>query len=157
MTVQAGTSYTFVADQAIYHPGVSNRSSSSGYLLFAKTSLVSKYTAVYMSTASSGAGVETAGSGATWFKIFEDPPVYVDATTGYVFPDETATTVNFTIPKATPSGAKFLVVQNIALLTISHVGDYLIRVEQIALHVASSFGGAQFYLGCAQVTVRMGS
>ena len=32
-------------------------------------------------------------------------------------------------------------------------GQYLIRVEQIALHVASTYGGAQFYIGCAQVNV----
>lgn len=27
------------------------------------------------------------------------------------------------------------------------------RVEQIALHVASTYGGAQFYISCAQVNV----
>ena len=27
------------------------------------------------------------------------------------------------------------------------------RAEQIALHVAESFGGAQFYIGCAQLNV----
>jgi cellulase len=32
-------------------------------------------------------------------------------------------------------------------------GDYLIRAEVIALHVASSVGGAQFYMSCYQVTV----
>ncbi|KAF9525077.1 glycosyl hydrolase family 61-domain-containing protein [Crepidotus variabilis] len=32
-------------------------------------------------------------------------------------------------------------------------GDYLIRAEVIALHVASSSGGAQHYPGCFQVTV----
>ena len=41
----------------------------------------------------------------------------------------------FTIPSSLPSG------------------QYLIRVEQIALHVASTYGGAQFYIGCAQVNV----
>ena len=58
-----------------------------------------------MSTASPSAGTESAGSGTTWFKIYEDPPVYVDSTTGYVFPDESATTVTFTIPKDTPNGS----------------------------------------------------
>jgi hypothetical protein len=46
--------------------------------------------------------------------------------------------VTFTIPAATPSG------------------DYLIRVEHIALHVAQSTGGAQFYLSCGQITVTGG-
>ena len=41
----------------------------------------------------------------------------------------------FTIPKSLPSG------------------QYLVRVEQISLHVASTYGGAQFYIGCAQVNV----
>lgn len=57
-----------------------------------------------MSTASPSAGTESAGGGQTWFKIFEDPPVYVDETTGYIFPSETADNVTFTIPKDTPSG-----------------------------------------------------
>jgi hypothetical protein len=35
-------------------------------------------------------------------------------------------------------------------------GDYLLRVEQIGLHVASTVNGAQFYLSCAQVTVTGG-
>ncbi|KAH7408767.1 family 61 glycosyl hydrolase [Phaeosphaeria sp. MPI-PUGE-AT-0046c] len=32
-------------------------------------------------------------------------------------------------------------------------GDYLMRVELLALHSASSSGGAQFYMGCAQIRV----
>ncbi|PPR04435.1 hypothetical protein CVT26_002264 [Gymnopilus dilepis] len=35
-------------------------------------------------------------------------------------------------------------------------GDYLLRAEIIALHVASSYPGAQFYIGCAQVTITGG-
>ena len=48
------------------------------------------------------------------------------------------TNVSFTIPAATPSG------------------DYLFRVEHIALHSASTAGGAQFYLSCGQITVTGG-
>ncbi|KAH9863351.1 hypothetical protein IAQ61_009628 [Plenodomus lingam] len=36
-------------------------------------------------------------------------------------------------------------------------GDYLLRIEHIALHSASSRGGAQFYISCAQLTVQNGS
>jgi hypothetical protein len=36
-------------------------------------------------------------------------------------------------------------------------GDYLLRVEHIALHSASTVGGAQFYLSCAQLTVTGGT
>lgn len=32
-------------------------------------------------------------------------------------------------------------------------GDYLLRAEHIALHGAGTAGGAQFYIGCAQLTV----
>ncbi|KAI0053817.1 lytic polysaccharide monooxygenase [Auriscalpium vulgare] len=35
-------------------------------------------------------------------------------------------------------------------------GDYLLRAEIIALHVASSYPGAQFYIGCAQATITGG-
>jgi hypothetical protein len=43
--------------------------------------------------------------------------------------------VNATVPLATPPG------------------DYLMRAEQIALHLANQAGGAQFYLACSQVTI----
>ena len=46
--------------------------------------------------------------------------------------------VNLTIPKNVPSG------------------NYLIRVEGIALHQAQSVGGAQIYLSCSQVKVTGG-
>lgn len=35
-------------------------------------------------------------------------------------------------------------------------GDYLIRGEIIALHVAQSYPGAQFYIGCAQLKITNG-
>lgn len=35
-------------------------------------------------------------------------------------------------------------------------GKYLVRVESIALHQASSPGGAQIYLSCAQVNISGG-
>ncbi|KAG7097499.1 hypothetical protein E1B28_004841 [Marasmius oreades] len=35
-------------------------------------------------------------------------------------------------------------------------GEYLIRGEIIALHVASTYPGAQFYIGCAQVKISSG-
>jgi hypothetical protein len=48
------------------------------------------------------------------------------------------TQVSFTVPKNLPSG------------------EYLVRVESIALHLAQNPGGAQFYISCAQVTVTGG-
>lgn len=35
-------------------------------------------------------------------------------------------------------------------------GDYLLRVEHIGLHSASSTNGAQFYISCAQIRVNGG-
>lgn len=46
--------------------------------------------------------------------------------------------VEFTIPKNVPSG------------------NYLVRVESIALHQAQAVGGAQMYLSCAQIKVTDG-
>lgn len=36
-------------------------------------------------------------------------------------------------------------------------GEYLLRAEHIGLHSASSVGGAQFYISCAQISVRGGT
>ncbi|KAG9004899.1 hypothetical protein FRB93_010078 [Tulasnella sp. JGI-2019a] len=91
------------------------------------------YFDIYMSAANP-ATLESAGSGQTWFKIHEWPPAY-NSTVGFTFQLEGATQFTFTIPAEVPSG------------------QYLLRAEQIALHVASTFGGAQFYIACAQINV----
>ena len=60
--------------------------------------------------------------------------IYVDkraALDGYI-------TSNATVPTATPEG------------------EYLLRVEQIALHLAQKANGAQFYLSCSQVKITGG-
>ncbi|KAI0311738.1 glycoside hydrolase [Amylostereum chailletii] len=44
----------------------------------------------------------------------------------------------------------------VTLPTSLPAGDYLLRAEIIALHVAQSYPGAQFYVGCAQVTIKSG-
>jgi hypothetical protein len=46
--------------------------------------------------------------------------------------------VNITVPKATPDG------------------EYLLRVEQIALHLAMQANKAQFYLACSQIKITGG-
>ncbi|KAG6874546.1 hypothetical protein C0993_000405, partial [Termitomyces sp. T159_Od127] len=58
------------------------------------------------------------------FKIWEWSPSF-SSSTGLVFDSENIWQFNFTIPKNTPNG------------------QYLLRGEQIALHVASTVGGAQ--------------
>ncbi|KAI0631024.1 glycoside hydrolase [Trametes polyzona] len=111
-TVEAGSTIGFKADNSFYHPG---------------------YFSAYMSPASPAANSPEAGTGKTWFKIWEDPPVFENGQ--LVFPSTSINEITFTIPKSLPSG------------------QYLVRGEQIALHVASSVGGAQFYIGCAQLNV----
>jgi len=76
------------------------------------------------------------GAGAVWFKVFAQGPTYTSA--ALVWPSADVTEVDFTIPADTPSG------------------DYLFRVEHIAVHTAGSVGGAQFYLSCGQITVTGG-
>ncbi|KAJ7691037.1 glycoside hydrolase [Mycena rosella] len=94
---------------------------------------------VYMAKAPAGTDVASwDGSGSVWFKIYEISAV-TDGGTTITFPATGMTQVTFPIPSETPSG------------------QYLIRIEHIALHVASSFGGAQFYIACGQVDVRLHS
>lgn len=112
-TVVAGSTIGFKADNVMGHPG---------------------YFDVYMTPAVPAANSEAAGTGKTWFKIWEWPPTW-SASTGLVFASENIQSFTFTIPKSLPSG------------------QYLVRGEQIALHVAGTYGGAQFYIGCAQINV----
>lgn len=71
-----------------------------------------------------------------WFKVAELGP---SISNGQIsFPSQDRDSFTFTIPKSLPSG------------------DYLFRAENIAIHAASSAGGAQFYISCAQITVTGG-
>ncbi|KAF8998052.1 hypothetical protein BDZ89DRAFT_1028476 [Hymenopellis radicata] len=92
------------------------------------------YFSAYMTPASPSANSTSAGLGKTWFKIWEWSPSW-SASTGLVFDSLNINQFTFTIPKNVPSG------------------QYLLRGEQIALHVAGSANGAQFYLACAQINV----
>ncbi|KAI0593661.1 fungal cellulose binding domain-containing protein [Biscogniauxia sp. FL1348] len=76
------------------------------------------------------------GSGAVWFKIFSQGPNI--AASGLTWPSQGAREVTANIPECIPAG------------------DYLLRVEHIALHSASAVGGAQSYISCAQLTVTGG-
>ncbi|KAH8109565.1 glycoside hydrolase family 61 protein [Phellopilus nigrolimitatus] len=78
-----------------------------------------------------------AGDGDVWFKVYEISAV-TNGGESITFPAEGLPGVTFTLPEALPSG------------------QYLVRMEAIALHVASTYGGAQFYLSCGQVEVTNG-
>ncbi|OAL56694.1 hypothetical protein IQ07DRAFT_495634 [Pyrenochaeta sp. DS3sAY3a] len=77
-----------------------------------------------------------AGTGNVWFKIFEEKAQSQNG--GLSWASLNKGSVSVTIPKNTPSG------------------DYLLRIEHIALHQASNTNGAQFYISCAQIKVTGG-
>ncbi|KAF3004261.1 hypothetical protein E8E13_008141 [Curvularia kusanoi] len=76
------------------------------------------------------------GSGNVWFKIYAEPATFANGQLSWK--SLNAATASVTIPKNTPSG------------------DYLLRVEHIALHSASQINGAQLYISCAQISVTGG-
>ncbi len=76
------------------------------------------------------------GKGEVWFKIYAEKAISSGGQLSWASLNKGS--VSVTIPKSLPSG------------------DYLLRVEHIALHMASSVGGAQFYISCAQVKVSGG-
>jgi len=92
---------------------------------------------VYMAKAPSGNVSTFAGDGAVWFKVYQISAV-TNGGTSISWPAQNVPSVSFTVPKNLPSG------------------QYLVRMEAIALHVASTFGGAQFYISCGQVQVTGG-
>ncbi|KAF3914121.1 Endoglucanase-7 [Arthrobotrys entomopaga] len=75
------------------------------------------------------------GSGANWFKIYQRPLTYTSNGPNW----EMLNSVTFKLPTKIPSGL------------------YLLRIEHIALHSASTYPGAQFYISCAQIKVTGGS
>jgi len=94
---------------------------------------------VYMAQVPAGETAATFdGSGSVWFKIYEQGPQFGGSALVWPTNDPDATTVSFTLPSELPNG------------------EYLIRLEHIALHTATSVGGAQFYLSCGQVSVTGG-
>ncbi|KAL7273452.1 hypothetical protein RUND412_003688 [Rhizina undulata] len=78
--------------------------------------------------------LSTTVTGLNWFKIYEDG---LDTSLEWAVTRlyNNAGLVNFTIPSCIPAG------------------NYLLRAEIIALHGASSYPGAQFYMECAQINV----
>ncbi|EJT72948.1 hypothetical protein GGTG_09799 [Gaeumannomyces tritici R3-111a-1] len=77
------------------------------------------------------------GSGQAWFKVYQEMPTGSNG--GLQFASNNKASASFTIPRC---------IEN---------GEYLFRIEHNALHGASSVGGAQFYISCAQINVSGGS
>ncbi|KAK3903717.1 glycoside hydrolase [Staphylotrichum tortipilum] len=75
------------------------------------------------------------GDGAVWFKVYHEQPNFGSQLTW-----SSNGKTSFTVP--IPSCIK--------------AGYYLLRAEHIALHSASTSGGAQFYISCAQIGITGG-
>ncbi|KAH3910591.1 hypothetical protein HBH56_143660 [Parastagonospora nodorum] len=96
-------------------------------------------TQYYLAKVPAGADVKTwDGSGAVWFRFSTTKPS-VNAQKQMSWPGQNEyKTPNTTIPVTVPDG------------------DYLLRVEHIALHMAMQANKAQFYLSCTQVKITDG-
>ncbi|KAH8681544.1 glycosyl hydrolase family 61-domain-containing protein [Xylariales sp. PMI_506] len=94
---------------------------------------------VWMSKAPDGTAANAYDGSGDWFKVYE----------------LTYTTINSEgIQWATyPAGSSGIANFTLDLPTDLAAGDYLMRAEHIALHAAETFEGAQYYMGCAQLTV----
>ncbi|KAK9422827.1 putative Glycosyl hydrolase family 61-domain-containing protein [Seiridium unicorne] len=94
---------------------------------------------VWMSKAPDGTEANAYDGSGDWFKVYE--LTYTEITSEGIqwatYPSGSSGLTNFTIDLPTDLAA----------------GEYLMRAEHIALHAASEFGGAQFYVGCAQLSV----
>ncbi|KAM0329277.1 hypothetical protein ACHAQA_004582 [Verticillium albo-atrum] len=92
----------------------------------------------YLARVPSGQSASTwSGQGAVWFKVWQDNASITSS--GISWPNMNAGSVSFPLPRCLDNG------------------EYLLRFEHIALHSASSSGGAQLYLSCAQIRVTGGS
>ncbi|TLD07961.1 hypothetical protein PspLS_12133 [Pyricularia sp. CBS 133598] len=95
--------------------------------------------AVYLSRAPDGVAANQYKGDGDWFKVYSLTSGKIDPNTGIdwaTFPSsQGATSFTFKLPQNLPPG------------------DYLMRAEHIGLHGAGTFGGAQFYIGCAQLKV----
>ncbi|KAF2232735.1 lytic polysaccharide monooxygenase [Viridothelium virens] len=83
--------------------------------------------------------VTDVGYGSGWFKIAEDTFTPSNSTWG--------------VDRLIASGG----IQTVTIPKCLAPGQYLLRGELIALHGASTQGGAQFYMECAQITVTAAS
>ncbi|KAG6863686.1 hypothetical protein C0991_004123, partial [Blastosporella zonata] len=86
--------------------------------------------AIYLGKAPSTAA-SWDGSGANWFKIAEWGATF----NPFTFTDANVSQLTTTIPANTPAG------------------EYLVRIEQIGLHVA---GAPQWFISCAQIKITGG-
>jgi hypothetical protein len=88
---------------------------------------------VYMAKAPSTAAAFD-GTGQVWFKIFDDGPKFSGGSATW----DLKSTYTFDIPSCVPAG------------------EYLVRIQSLAIHNPYPAGTPQFYISCAQVAVTGG-
>ncbi|EKD20293.1 fungal cellulose binding domain-containing protein [Drepanopeziza brunnea f. sp. 'multigermtubi' MB_m1] len=88
---------------------------------------------IYMAKATSTAAAFD-GAGSVWFKILDLGPTFSNGAATWPLAQD----YSYTVPTALPSG------------------DYLLRIQQLAIHNPYPAGIPQFYVECAQVTVTGG-
>jgi lytic cellulose monooxygenase (C1-hydroxylating) len=84
---------------------------------------------IYMSKVSDATTADGSGS---WFKVAQDTYAGTTASWGTEILNANCGKRTFTVPSSLAAG------------------NYLVRAEALALHSASSSGGAQFYMSCYQ-------
>lgn len=138
-SIATGGTLGFVADQGITHPGPVQ---------------------FYMAKAPEGKDINTwEAAGNVWFKVAS---IDADSTPGakaLSWPTYRKSWQHIMSSKYRSSPDMNIAVKKNATFTVPKSlpgGNYLVRVESIALHQAQSPGGAQFYLACAQVMVTDG-
>lgn len=94
---------------------------------------------------------------AVWFKIYQDSLITGSSSASWTS-DGTSLLATHSICPQSNSNTHITgkTTVNVSVPSCLAPGNYLMRNEQIALHVAQSSGGAQFYLACGQLTVTGG-
>ncbi|GME34673.1 hypothetical protein BO66DRAFT_283386 [Neofusicoccum parvum] len=92
---------------------------------------------VYLSPAPSGTDVRAYAGDGDWVKIYELGATAFTAD-GIEWGVTGSANFTFTLPAATPAG------------------QYLVRIEHLALHGAMEYGGAEWYFTCGQIEVAGG-
>ncbi|KAL2881236.1 hypothetical protein SGCOL_003527 [Colletotrichum sp. CLE4] len=140
LDVTAGSTIGYNAKASISHPGPIN---------------------FYMAKAPSGTSITNwDGSGKNWFKIYSDGPTVTSS--GLTWPTNGSVSLPTTLFEDRRSNVTAILYQGKATVNVQvpkciENGDYFLRVEHIALHSASSVGGAQLYISCAQLRVTGGT
>lgn len=157
VSIAAGDKVSITFNNDLYHPGPVRKSTYTrprpqGDFM---SRLTNSFPESYMAKVPEGEDVNTWDpTDAVWFKVYQDSLVAGASTSSWTS-DGTSYSNHPSNPPVSNTNTAVVGKTTVDIPTPSCLapGDYLMRNEQIALHVAQSSGGAQFYLSCGQVTV----